>query len=241
MILPSGSFQAYGQGEGLPAQTVRTILEDRQHVFWLGTSGGLCRWSPGSQADCLSIPAVNVWSLVEEANGDLLIGDDVSRNTLRLSHGTLRPVIARSGKARVVPRVMLRDHDGNVWMGTAGQGLLRLRHGRLERLTRRDGLSSDMINALSEDREGDLWIGTARGIDRIRDPKVVHLTSLDGLSSDAVTAVYAAQQGGACRRNPPATNGWIVFAHHVFPLLRIVAREICKHTSVIFPHSRICI
>jgi ligand-binding sensor domain-containing protein len=97
----------------------------------------------------------------------------------------------------VFPKVTPRDRDGNVWMGTFGQGLLRLRHGRVERFTRRDGLSSDMINALSEDREGDLWVGTARGIDRFRDPRFVHLSSLDGLSGDLVTAVYAARQGGA--------------------------------------------
>ena len=47
--------------------------------------------------------------------------------------------------------------------------------------------------------------------------------------------------GHGCRRNSPATNGWIVVAHHVFPFLRIVSEEICKHASVIFPHPRICI
>jgi signal transduction histidine kinase/ligand-binding sensor domain-containing protein len=197
VLLPSDSFQVYSQREGLPAQTVQAILEDRHHVLWLGTSSGLCRWSPGSQADCLSIPSVNVFSMVEETNGDLLIGDDISRSTLRLSHGTLLPVITHLGYASVTPRVTLRDHDGNVWMGTFGQGLLRFGHGRLERYTRRDGLSSDTINTLSEDREGDLWVGTPRGIDRFRDPKVVHLSSLDGLSSDQVTAVYAAHHGGA--------------------------------------------
>jgi signal transduction histidine kinase/ligand-binding sensor domain-containing protein len=197
VLLPDDSFQIYGQKEGLPAQTLQTIFEDRQHVFWVGTSKGLCRWSPGSQADCLSIPAVNVWSLVEEANGDLLIGDDVRRTTMRLSHGALQPLMTPPGYASVVPKVTLRDHNGAVWIGTFGQGLLRLRNGLVEKFTRRDGLSSDMINSLSEDREGDLWIGTARGIDRFRDPKVVHLSSFDGLSGDLVTAVYAARQGGA--------------------------------------------
>jgi signal transduction histidine kinase/ligand-binding sensor domain-containing protein len=197
VILPDDSFQVYGQPEGLPAQPVQTIFEDRQHVFWLGTSGGLCRWSPGSQADCLSIPSVSVFSVGDEANGDLLIGDRISRTILRLSNGILQPLIAQAGNASVVPKVTLRDHDGNVWMGTLGQGLMRLRYGRVERFTRRDGLSSDLIYTLSEDREGDLWVGTARGIDRFRDPRVVQLSSLDGLSSDSVTAVYAARQGGA--------------------------------------------
>jgi signal transduction histidine kinase/ligand-binding sensor domain-containing protein len=197
VLLPDDSFHIYDQRDGLPAQKVRTIFEDRQHVFWLGTSKGLCRWSPGSRADCLNIPAVNVVSLVEDENGSLLIGDDLSRTTLRLSDGVLHPAIAQPGTAPLVPKITLRDHDGNVWLGTLGQGLVRLSHGRVERFTRRDGLSSDIIYSLSEDREGDLWVGTARGVDRFRDPKVVHLSSIDGLSSDLVTAVYAARQGGA--------------------------------------------
>jgi ligand-binding sensor domain-containing protein len=155
-ILPGDSFQIYGQRDGLPVQRVRTIFEDRQRVFWLGTSSGLCRWSPGSPADCLSIPYVNVLSLVDDANGGLLIGDDLSGSIQRLSNGVLQPAIAQAGYTSVVPKVMLRDHDGNVWLCTLGQGLLRLRDGRLERFTRRDGLSSDMINTLSEDREGEL-------------------------------------------------------------------------------------
>ena len=182
-------FQVYRQETGLPAQAVQTMFEDRQHTFWLGTSRGLCRWSPGSQADCLN--NLSVFSLVEEANGDLLIGDNVRQTTLRLSGGTLKPAITQPGFASVFPKVTLRDHDGNIWLGTLAQGLLHLSHGRVERFTRRDGLSGDTVNALAEDREGDLWVGTVRGIDRFRDPRVVHVNSLDGLSSDVVTAVYA--------------------------------------------------
>src|SRR5476649_2126819 len=115
---------------------------------------------------------------------------------LRLSNGKLEAIIALLGNASLTPKAMIRDHDGNVWIGTYGQGLLRLRAGRLERFTRRNGLSSDLINALTEDREGNLWVGTARGIDRLRDPKVVHLGAVEGLSSDLVTTVYA-NQGAA--------------------------------------------
>jgi signal transduction histidine kinase/ligand-binding sensor domain-containing protein len=192
-LLRDGSFQVYGPADGLPAAGVRTIFEDRLHNLWLGTSSGVCRWAPGSPAACLNIPHVSAFSLIEDMHGDLLIGDDISKSMLQLSNGKLEAVIDRVGNASLIPRAMLRDHDGNVWIGTAGQGLLRLREGRLERFTRRNGLSSDVIGALTEDREGNLWVGTARGVDRLRDPKVVHLGTSEGLSSDLVTTVYANQ------------------------------------------------
>jgi len=195
LLLPDGSLQVFGQADGLPAGGVRTIFEDRVHNLWLGTSSGLCRWAPGSPAACLGIARVSVFSLVENGDGELLIGDEISKSMLRLSNGKLEAIIALLGNASLTPKAMIRDHDGNVWIGTYGQGLLRLRAGRLERFTRRNGLSSDLINALTEDREGNLWVATARGIDRLRDPKVVHLGTVDGLSSDVVTTVYAADQG----------------------------------------------
>jgi signal transduction histidine kinase/ligand-binding sensor domain-containing protein len=197
MLTPDGSFQIYDQSDGLPAPTVQTIFEDAQHTFWIGTSKSLCRWSPGSPANCLKGPPVSVWSPVEDASGNLLFGDDVTRSTLRLSKGVLQTAVTRAESGSIIPKVTLRDRDGTIWMGTIGEGLLRLRNGRLERLTSHDGLSSDMINGLSEDREANPWVAHATRIDRIRDPKIVRLTSRDGLSSDQVTAVFAARQGGA--------------------------------------------
>ena len=97
--------------------------------------------------------------------------------------------------ASLSPKVMMRDGDGNIWIGTTGQGLLRLRGGRVERLTRRDGLSSDNISALLEDREGNLWAGTARGIDQFSAPKSLHFSTLDGLSSDVAMSVCTTHQG----------------------------------------------
>jgi signal transduction histidine kinase/streptogramin lyase len=125
-----------------------------------------------------------------------MVADGGAKRILRVSGGKLHPVLSRLGDASLDPLLLARDRDGNVWVGTTGQGLLRLRGGGYERLTRHDGLSSDFVNALLEDREGNLWVGTARGIDQLRDPKVLHVSSSNGLSSDAVMAVSAARNGG---------------------------------------------
>jgi len=90
---------------------------------------------------------------------------------------------------------MVRDHEGNAWIGTSGQGLLRLQQNAVDRFTRKAGLSSNLITGLLEDHEGDLWVATARGIDRIREPKVLHVSTLDGLSGDVIDAVLGTRDG----------------------------------------------
>ena len=190
-----GSVRTYGPADGLPDQRLATLFQDRAANLWIGTHGGLCRWFPGTRAACWGVPSSQILSVVGGRSGELLVIDGASKSILRFRNGRFEPVVTGLENASLSPRVMMRDRDGNIWIGTAGQGLLRLRDDRVERVTRTDGLSSDRISALLEDREGNLWAGTARGIDQFSAPKSIHLSTLDGLSSDDVTSVCATHQG----------------------------------------------
>jgi len=173
-----------------------TLFEDSRLNLWLGTHDGLCRWSPGAPAECSVVPNLAVLFIAEGAGGDLIVADGGAKRIVRVSAGKLYPILARVNGASLDPARLMRDRDGNVWVGTLGQGLVRLRNNGYERLTREEGLSSDIILALLEDHEGNLWVGTARGIDQFRDPKVLHVSTRNGLSSDAVNAVAVARNGG---------------------------------------------
>jgi signal transduction histidine kinase len=81
-------------------------------------------------------------------------------------------------------RALLRDRRGNLWVGTAGQGLWRVRfdeEGAVlfnERATVLTGLLTDGIAALTEDREGNIWAATPEGINRITPYKVAQVTNI---------------------------------------------------------------
>jgi signal transduction histidine kinase/ligand-binding sensor domain-containing protein len=126
----------------------------------------------------------------------MVVADDVQSRVFRLVNGHLEPDGPRIKDSSFSRSAIAGDRDGNVWIGTFGQGLLRVREGQIDRFTNRQGLSSNQINGIIEDREGDLWVATARGLDRIRDPKVQMYSSLNGLSSDVISAVLGAADGG---------------------------------------------
>ncbi len=194
VLRPDGAVRTYGPADGLPDQTLATLFQDRAANLWMGTFGGLCRWSPGNRAACWNAPSRQMLSVIGGSSGELLAIDG-ARGVVRFRDGEFEPFVVGLENVSLSPKVMLRDGDGNLWIGTAGQGLLRLRGGRMERLTRRDGLSSDYISALLEDREGNLWAGTERGIDQFSVPKSLHFSTLDGLSSDAAISVCTTHQG----------------------------------------------
>jgi len=194
-LSPDGSLQTFGPRDGLPDQPVQTLFEDRQGNLWIGTSIALCRWSPGAPAECSKSPAISVSSIAQAGNGQLAIADNQRRQGFRFSNGQAEAVGPRVPDSSFVLGAMVGDREGNVWIGTQGQGLLRLRENRADWFTRSEGLSSNLVYGLVEDREGDLWVATARGVDRIRDPQVQLFSTLTGLSGDVINAVYGAQDG----------------------------------------------
>jgi signal transduction histidine kinase/ligand-binding sensor domain-containing protein len=195
LLSRDGSLKTLSRADGLPEQRLLNVLADRSPNLWIGVGGGICRWSPGSAALCSPGHALAGVSLVEESAGNLLIADNASKQVLRYRDGRTDPIAPAIPGASFVRGAMLRDRDGNVWLGTTGQGLLRIRGGKVDRLTAEDGLSSNLVNAIVEDSEGDVWVATARGIDRFRDPKFLHVTTREGLSGDLINAVYGASDG----------------------------------------------
>ena len=195
LLSPDGNLRTFGTRDGLPDKPA-ALFQDRQGDLWIGTSSAICRWSPGSIAVCSKDPAFDVFSIAEAGDGQPIIADGNRKQGFHFSNGQARPMGPRVADSLFMRGAMLCDRDGNVWIGTVGQGLLRLRENKVDRFTRSEGLSSNSVSSLVEDLEGDIWIATARGVDRIRDPNVRLFSTLDGLSGDLINAVYGAQDGG---------------------------------------------
>ena len=196
MLTPAGDLRIFGPQDGLPDQKPRTLFQDRQGTLWIGTESAVCRWLPGSKAVCSPGPR-DLVSISETAAGELAIADGILQGVLRLpsTGGRTEPLGPRMPDSSFMRGAMITDRDGNIWIGTTGQGLLRLRDKGMDRFTTNEGLSNNLVYSILEDQEGDIWIATARGIDRIRDPKVQLFSRLNGLSGDAPSAVYGARDG----------------------------------------------
>ncbi len=127
-------------------------------------------------------------SLRRDSSGKIWIG--ASSGVYVLEGSALRRFeTIPSGTSVAVPAIF-DDSDGNLWIGTEGDGLYRYSRGRSSRLSLPDGLSSDRILSFCEDTEGNLWIGTrGGGLMRLRDNSISITTKEDGLSDEFVTTV----------------------------------------------------
>ena len=180
-------------------RAVLTVCPGRDGSLWIGSEGaGLYHydylkdawWNFGD----LEKLHEYVWSVAEDANGDLWAGT--------WSGGLF---VLRSNVVQSVPIVpgapppitaLLPVRQGGLWVGTAA-GLLHYQDGQTNWF--RSDLSPALRNvrAILQDRNGNVWFGSGgNGIGCLQpDGKLRHFAKRDGLASDFVQCFYTAPDG----------------------------------------------
>jgi ligand-binding sensor domain-containing protein len=159
--IEAGRVTRLTASDGLLADFVNALLEDRDGNVWIGTEGGLNRWVGGrlegySAAD--GLPGNSVASLFEDREGSLWIGLR-GAGLMRLREGALTTYTRHEGLAEDNVTCVFQSRDGSLWFGTT-HGLSRLRQGRLSVYTKKDGLLNESITGLGEDPGRGVLIAT---------------------------------------------------------------------------------
>jgi len=187
-------------GLNLPGGRVVSLREDAEGSIWVGANGGLYRlretlFSSYTERDGLSGEYVR--TVLEDDRRQLWVGS-ASGLDRRGPDGRFFPVPLnnRGGKAPSVLS-LAQGRDGDLWVGTFGDGVFRLdREGRLLRTYDvRDGMPGGNVRAISVDRQGVVWAGTQKGVVRI-DERGVSVPRIAGMPSALVTALGHDQDGG---------------------------------------------
>jgi ligand-binding sensor domain-containing protein len=160
---PRWSIHAtWRQSDGLPQDTVISILQSRDGYVWVGTRGGLSRFdgvtftnfsdrAPGQ------LRQNEVWALAEGEDRSLWVGT-YGGGLSRLEHGRFKTVGAADGLVSDFVRVLAVDTAGALWIGT-DHGLSRLRDGQIRNYVPKEAL----VASLHADEAGGVWVGTKQG------------------------------------------------------------------------------
>jgi signal transduction histidine kinase/ligand-binding sensor domain-containing protein len=182
----------------LPETFLSGPLQDKSGFIWFTTRSRILRINPGNpQGPPLEIAKGKFW-LSEDRGGEIWL-TRADGSTRRVNEGQ---IVGRPGMERKTLDIqtVLRDSNGNTWIGMLGQGLVRLPAGfhdgmKMEKYSQFDGLSAARVWCLLEDREHNIWVGTQNGLNRFRDEKVTTLTRREGLVNDNVDALAAGPDG----------------------------------------------
>jgi signal transduction histidine kinase/ligand-binding sensor domain-containing protein len=202
-LLSSGSVAVrLTVGKELPGRRIQVLFADREGSLWIGTNGGLARWTAGRlQILPVTDPLAkaSVLALMEDREGNIWAGTEADGLHI-LRDQRFRTIGAREGLSSDQTTTVVEGASGKLWVGTSGGGLNALNpvHGDTGAAgvyPVLDVLLSDVILSLAAAPNGDLWVGTPDGLNRIRGSAVDAFTSADGLPDDFIRSLLVDGDG----------------------------------------------
>ncbi len=178
----SGAFHPFlkdeSQGGWFKATRPQTILEDRNHTYWIATfSDGVYHLDPSPKKfrhfhhqpdNPHTLHGNFVIGLCEDSRGKVWVGTDSDLNILDPASGRFSTF---SKEPLGMVRSVFEDKDGTMWAGTPhgivrqalGKAAVYLRYDRNDPQPRSPGLAT---KAIFQDSEGILWFGGGDGLFR---------------------------------------------------------------------------
>ena len=215
--------------QGLPQNTVQSILQTRDGYLWLGTKEGLARFDGVrfvvfDKQNTPQLPHNQIRHLYEDRAGCLWIS--TPGGLAQFQHGQFTAFTTQQGLSSNNIWSVYEDRAGSLWIITPN-GLNRFRDGKFTLLTTREGLSHNSIEAVLEDRSGALWVGTVDGLNRFKDGTFTHYSTSDGLVSSAIKTLFEDQQGRLWIGTPEGASVW-----REGRFQRPITREGLAHNSI---------
>ena len=169
-----------GLVDQLGEKLIFDVLRDRRGNTWYCTAAGVMRETNG-RIEKLDVSPGNSPRLIhEDPHGTVWIGKE--KGLLRATSAGLELV-----DKDIQVRSLYTDRDGNLWVGTNGDGLYRFKDRAIRMFTTADGLPNDVIMTVITAHDGAIWTGAnCGGITRFDGKNFKTYSEKDGLRNSCV-------------------------------------------------------
>ena len=98
------------------------------------------------------------------------------------------------GMNLVIINCIMKDHGGNIWVGTEA-GVSRMDGRFRSHFSRRDGLAGSFVSGIIQDKHGNMWFGTGGGLSRYDGKYLTNFTEQTGLPSNYIRCLLEDKSG----------------------------------------------
>jgi len=197
LLWPFLSFSQYvikkfEKNDGLPQNSVNSLLQSKDGYLWLGTQNGLVRFDGLNftifdKNNTKGIISDHILSVLESKKEGLWIGTFGGgllffKNDVVKSFYKIFPI--------EIIRCLFEDKDGSLWIGTEGKGLWRLEKYGFKNYQLRSDIENITIRAILKDSRGNLWVGTENfGLFKLEKGRIKNINENNGLPDNNVYCI----------------------------------------------------
>lgn len=171
-LLENRRVERYPSPEPAVQGQITHLLGDRKDRIWVGRGDSLYRSIPASRPGANGFeslsgqkgvpPRTRVFDIFESRKGDVWVGMYRYLAQFPEDGTAVRLWSKDNGLPSRGVGSLAEDRDGNLWMGTADQGVLKLATGGILTYSTTDGLGGDAIISIAETMRGDLYVAGRR-------------------------------------------------------------------------------
>ena len=184
------SRHVWGQQDGLPQDTIRSIAQTADGYLWVGTDEGLARFD-GFEFTVFSkssgeLPANSITALAASPDGSLWIG--TSNGLAQYRGQQFHTYTDKNGLPDNAITALYSDHLGTLWI-VAGVYLSRFQDGKFTTFPPGADLPVTSVRAVREDARHDLLVAGVSGVVRFAGGKSTTLVDNARLDGNLVFSV----------------------------------------------------
>ena len=158
----------WNSDNGLPQNSVTTIIQTQDGYLWLGTEEGLVRFDGVTftvfdKSNTEAFQADGITTLAESADGTLWIGTR-GGGLLKYDYGAFTSYSGETGLPGKDITTLYFDDENTLWVGTYGDGLFQKKGSSFSVYNEEHGLSGKFVSQIHQDSDGQLMIGTENGL-----------------------------------------------------------------------------
>jgi signal transduction histidine kinase len=151
---------------------LQCMIKDREHNFWLGSTEGLIKMTPRDftmHQDVTDAIKNGVFSLIENDEGELVVGGNSKRNYIRKADGRYEKLKIPEHFPEGEMFDMIKDHNGDLWFLSYWDGLARYQSAtQVDTFYYEEGITRGAdFYCVFEDQSYNIWLGHTAGASRL--------------------------------------------------------------------------
>jgi signal transduction histidine kinase/ligand-binding sensor domain-containing protein len=169
---------------GVHDDQIINVFQDRTGTMWYCTETGIVRRGrrPFARLQPYQVSRTKAFRTYEDPQGGVWVVSGI---------GLYRAIADRleTPASDIRARSFYAAKDGELWVGTNGNGLIRLKHRVVRMYTSADGLPNDIAMAVLSSHDGKIWVGGNCGLSVFEGERFKVYREKDGLLNSCVWAL----------------------------------------------------